>query len=101
MDFITGIYLLGRIHAIEQFKILHRIVKEKPPEHPRSTAKFTHVVTDYGLTCGQTQKTGLFQPQFGKEQAHRICRENASFHELLRENKRKIGNPTIPDSWSE
>ena len=82
-------------------QILHRIVKEKPPEHPRSTAKFTHVVSDYGLTCGQTQKTGLFQPQFGKEQAHLIYRENASFHELLRENKRKTGIVRFPFFWSE
>ena len=80
---------------------LHRIVKEKPPEHPRSTAKFTHVVSDYGLTCGQTQKTGLFQPQFREEQAHLIFRENASFHELLRENKRKTGIVRFPFSWSE
>ena len=70
---------------------LHRIVKEKPPEQNHTSAKFTHVVTDYGLTCGQTQKTGLFQPQFGKEQAYLIYRENASFHEFLRENKRKTG----------
>ena len=60
-----------------------------------------HVVTDYGLTCGQTRKTGLFQPQFGKEQAHLIYRENASFHELLRENKRKTGTLRFPFSWSE
>ena len=67
----------------------HRIVKEKLSEPPRSGAKFPHVVSIYGLTCGQTQKTGLFHPQFGKEQAHLIYRENASFHELLQENKRK------------
>ena len=63
--------------------------------------KITHVVSDYGLTCGQTQKTGLFQPQFGKEQAHLIYRENASFHELLRENKRKTGIVRFPFFWSE
>ena len=74
----------------------HRIVKEKPPEQHRSTAKHPHVVTDYGLTCGQTQKTGLFQPQFGKEQAHLIYRENASFRELLQENKRKSGILRLP-----
>jgi len=45
---------------------------------------------------GQTQKTGLFQPQFGKEQAHLIYRENASFHELLREYKRKSGILRFP-----
>ena len=72
-------------------QILHRIIKEKALEQFRPSAKFTHVVTDYGLTCGQTQKTGLFQPQFGKEQAHLIYRETARFHEFLRENKRQTG----------
>jgi hypothetical protein len=54
------------------------------------------VVTDYGLTCGQTQKMGLFNPQRREEQAHRICRENASFHKLLQENKRKTGTVRFP-----
>jgi hypothetical protein len=63
-------------------QILHRIVKEKPPEHPRSTAKFTHVVTDYGLTCGQTQKTGLFNPRSREEQAHSLYCENVRFQEI-------------------
>ena len=68
---------------------LPRIVKEKSPEHPRSTAKHPHVVTDYGLTCGQTQKTGLFNPESREEKAHYGYHKNARFQVILRDNKRK------------
>ena len=61
----------------------HRIVKEKPPEQHRSTAKHPHVVTDYGLTCGQTQKTGLFNPESREEKAHYGYHKNARFQVIL------------------
>ena len=44
---------------------------------------------------------GLFNPQSREEQAHCVYHENARFQEILRGNKRKIGNRKIPDFWSE
>jgi len=40
---------------------------------------------------------GLFNPGSREEQAHSIYCENARFQEILRGNKRKIGNLTTPD----
>ena len=44
---------------------------------------------------------GLFNPQSRGEQARYVYQENARFREYLRGNKRKIGNLTTPDFWSE
>ena len=54
-----------------------------------------------GQTCGQVQKMGLFNPESREEQAHYDYHENTRFREDLRGNKRKIGNLTTPDFWSE
>ena len=44
---------------------------------------------------------GLFNPEIREEQARYVYHENARFREDLRGNKRKIGNLTTPDFWSE
>ena len=44
---------------------------------------------------------GLFNPQSTEEQAHYVYCENARFQEILQGNKRKIGNLTTPDFWSD
>ena len=54
-----------------------------------------------GQTGGQMRKMGLFNPQSREEQARYVYCENARFRENLRGNKRKIGNLTTPDFWSD
>ena len=54
-----------------------------------------------GQTCGQVRKMGLFNPESREEQARSLYCENARFREDLRKNKRKIGNLTTPDFWSD
>ena len=44
---------------------------------------------------------GLFNPRSREEQARYVYHENARFQEILRGNKRKIGNLTTPDFWSD
>ena len=77
-------------------QILHRIVKEKPPEHLHPGAKYPHVVSIYGLTCGQTQKTGLFQPQFGKNKPILFTAKTQAFTSFCRKTKEKSGILRLP-----
>ena len=64
-------------------------------------ARLSIIFSASGQTCGQRRKMGLFNPESREEQARYVYCENARFQEILRENKRKIGNLTTPDFWSE
>ena len=78
-------------------QILHRIVKEKSPEHPHSTEKFTHVVSDYGLTCGQTQKKWVCStPKAGKNKPILYIAKTRDFKRFCEINKEKSGILRLP-----
>ena len=68
--------------------VVPRIQKKQPVVFASCVAG-SDIMRDYGQTCGQRQKMGLFNPRNRGEQARFICCENARYQEVLRENKRK------------
>ena len=93
---LTQNLVIGCVQATITPQILHRIVKEKPPEPPRSTAKFTHVVTDYGLTCGQTQKNGLVPTSIREGTSPSYLPRKRKLSRAFAGKQKKNGNRTIP-----